>query len=344
MPKSQTKITPTTEKTKFSKKRVLILHTGGTIGMGLPHPSLSPDKTFSKSLLKQVPELAQIARVKIVGLFNKDSSQLTPQDWCTIAETILQYEEHFDGFVVTHGTDTMAYSATAVSFLLPCPFKPVVFTGSQRPLGEIRTDARRNLICSVHFAAEQKILETSIFFDTLLLRGNRAVKIHIEEFRAFDSPNFPWLAEEKLRTKLFPQLREKLARPNLLPRFDGNIQVVRAFPGAQVELSPKAKCVLIEAFGCGNLPLDESSLLKVLQKAHKQKIPVVLSSQVQAGSVSAEIYEMGKRALALGAIASGDMTFEATLIKCMMLAGNNVLYEYWPAAIAANWAGEISRS
>ena len=325
-----------------AKKKILLLHTGGTIGMGLPSPALTPDESFAKSLHKAVPELSLLANVKVKGLCNKDSSQLTPQDWCLIAQTILKYEDDYDGFVVTHGTDTMSYSATAVSYLLPFPIKPVVFTGSQRPLGEIRSDARRNLICSVGFAAAQRVLETTIFFDTVLLRGNRSVKVHIEEFHTFDSPNFHWLAEERLRTKIWPTSREALNRPGLEPKFDGNIQVIHAFPGAQVELSPKAKCVVVRAFGCGNLPLDDSSILKLLKKARTKNIPVVLTSQVNAGSIAAEIYEMGRRALQLGAIPSGDMTFEATLIKCMMLAGNHVPYEAWPQALLANWAGEIT--
>ncbi len=327
-------------------KRILLLHTGGTIGMGLPKPPverpLSPDDRFVRKLFAAVPELKQLANVTIKGLYNKDSSQITPADWIGVAAAIGEHYEDYDGFVVTHGTDTMAFTATAVSYLLPYPCKPVVFTGSQRPLGEIRTDARRNLICSVAFAASHKVLETSIFFDTVLLRANRAVKVHIEEFHAFDSPNFPRLAEERLHTRYNPVPRAACSRPALPARFDGHVQVVHPFPGQQVSLDPKALAVFMLAFGCGNLPLDESSILKLLQTCKKRKIPVLLGTQVAAGATSPEIYEMGRRALDLGAIATGDMTFPAALIKAMVLAANKVPYPLWKGFITANWAGELS--
>src|SRR5207237_995291 len=146
-------------------------------------------------------------------------------------EIIASHEADYDAFVVTHGTDTMAYTGTALSYLLPFPCKPVVLTGSQRPLREIRNDARRNLINSVAIAASQRLCEVTIFFDTVLLRANRSRKVHIEEFHAFDSPNFPRLAEERLKTLFHLPPRERLSRPSLEPRFDTRVQVVRAVPG-----------------------------------------------------------------------------------------------------------------
>lgn len=329
------------------KKRILLVHTGGTIGMGLPRSpqaggALAPDDQFLRHLHRRIPELKDLADVGLKALCNKDSSQITPADWVALATLLAAHDEAYDGFVVTHGTDTMAFTATALSYLRPFPCKPVVFTGSQRPLGEIRTDARRNLICSVAFAASQKALEVSVFFDTLLLRANRAVKVHIEEFHAFDSPNYPWLGEERLHTRVKLPSREAQSRPALNPLFDGRVQVVHAFPGAQVALDEGARAVVILAFGCGNLPLDDSSVLKLLKRARKKQVPVVLTSQVTAGATQPEIYEMGRKALDLGAISAGDMTFAATLVKAMMLAGNRVPYERWPRLMGCNWAGEIS--
>jgi L-asparaginase len=332
-------------------KRILLLHTGGTIGMGLPKPPvekpLTPDDRFVKKLFGAVPELKRLAAVTVKGLCNKDSSQITPADWIRVAEAIGKYYDDYDGFVVTHGTDTMAFTATAVSYLLPHPCKPVVFTGSQRPLGEIRTDARRNLICSVAYAAggaapRQQVLETCIFFDTVLLRANRAVKVHIEEFHAFDSPNFPKLAEERLHSRYNLVPKAPCRRPALPARFDGHVQVVHPFPGQQVTLDPKAHAVYVLAFGCGNLPLDESSMVKLLQTCKRKKIPVLLGTQVMAGATMPEIYEMGRRALDLGAIPTGDMTFPAALIKAMVLAANQVPYNRWMGLVTANWAGELT--
>ncbi|MBI3544019.1 MAG: asparaginase [Deltaproteobacteria bacterium] len=203
---------PKTEK----QKKVLILHTGGTIGMGIPTPPhdspLAPDHRFVKTLKKKVPELWRLGDIEIRALANKDSSEILPEDWLHLAGVIGNAVDDYDAFVITHGTDTMVYTGTALSYLMPYPCKPVVLTGSQRPLQEIRTDARRNLINSVAIAASQRICEVSIFFDTVLLRANRAKKVHIEEYHAFDSPNFPRLAEERLKTLFPPLSREKLVR------------------------------------------------------------------------------------------------------------------------------------
>lgn len=329
-----------------TQKKVLILHTGGTIGMGIPTPPynrpLLPSSTFVKRLKRNVPELWRLADIDIRALSNKDSSELTPTDWTGLARTITHYNDDYDAFVVTHGTDTMAFTGTALSFLLPYPCKPVVLTGSQRPLEEIRTDARRNLINSVALASGQQICETTVFFNTVLLRANRCRKVHIEEFQAFDSPNFSWLAEERLKTRFLKLPREALNRPELKPVFDTRIQIVKVFPGAHVALQPGARAVIIEAFGCGNLPMKESSVLALLKSCQRKKIPVVLTSQAPAGALSPEIYDMGRRALELRAISSRDMTFESTLIKCMMLAGNKIGFDDWQPCVQSNWAGEIS--
>lgn len=315
--------------------------------MGLPAPPhgdlpLSPDHGFVKTLKKTVPELWQLASVDVRALFNKDSSLMTPKDWVTIADVIATAADDYDGFVVTHGTDSMVYAGPALSFLLPFPFKPVVMTGSQRPLQEIRSDARRNLINSVAIAATQRVCEVTVFFDNVLLRANRTKKVHIEEYHTFESPNFPVLAEEGLKTRFFKLPREATNRPMLEPKFDTRLQIVKVFPGVDPVLAKGVKAVVVEAFGCGNLPMVESSVLGFIKKCQKQKIPVVLTSQVQAGSLAPDIYEMGRRALELGAISTRDMTFEATMVKCMMLAGNEVAYEDWAAGILSNWAGEIT--
>lgn len=315
--------------------------------MGLPSPthnnvSLSPDHGFVKSLKKSVPDLWQLASLDIRALFNKDSSLMTPKDWVTIADAISTASDDYDAFVITHGTDSMVYTGTALSFLMPFPCKPIVMTGSQRPLQEVRSDARRNLINSVAIAAGQRVCEVSVFFDNVLLRANRTKKVHIEEYHTFASPNFSPLAEEGLKTKYLKHPREATNKPLLDPTFDTRIQVVKVFPGVDPVLTKGVRAVVVEAFGCGNLPMVESSVLGFLKKCQKQKIPVILTSQVTAGSLAPDIYDMGRRALELGAISSRDMTFEATMVKSMMLAGNDAGYEDWPAGILSNWSGEIT--
>jgi L-asparaginase len=330
-----------------TQKKILILHTGGTIGMGIDTPSpskktLAPDHRFVKTLRSRVPELWEIGKLDIRSVANKDSSQITPKDWNKLTQWIEDFYDAYDGFVITHGTDTMAYTGTALSYLLPFPCKPIVLTGSQRPLLAIQNDARRNLVHSVLHAHAQKNCEVSLFFDQVLLRANRTKKMHIEEFHAFDSPNLEPLAIEKLITHHAPLRRERLNRPSLLREFDTRIQVIKAFPGAHYDLYKGAKAVILEAFGCGNLPFEESTMLSFLKKCKTKKIPVILCSQVVSGSLQPELYEMGRKALELGAISSLDMTFEATLVKSMLLAGNAIAYNDWKPGIQTNWAGEIT--
>lgn len=326
--------------------------------MGLPDPALAPDREFAAELLKKMPELQSLGQVDVKALCHKDSSEITPEDWIMMKEAILDgVGKGYDGFVVTHGTDTMAYSSTALSFLLPYPSPPIVFTGSQRPLFEVRSDARRNLLCSAAYAAEKNLRDVSIFFDTLLLQGNRSTKVHIEEFHAFDSPNARPLAEERLGAVFKPKLgssskragrsKNALERFGLKARFNGHIEVVRIFPGAQMRLSGKPSALLLESFGCGNLPLKgqrstKNSCEELLLECQRRKIPVILTSQVHSGALHPEIYEMGRMALKLGAISSRDMTFEATVIKCMILAGNQAPLPIWKKLIPQSWAGEIS--
>ena len=315
--------------------------------MGIPEPPhtdqpLSPDHGFVKTLKKTVPDLWALASIDVKALFNKDSSLMTPKDWVSIANAIATHNDDYDAFVVTHGTDSMVYAGSALSYLLPYPCKPVIMTGSQRPLPEVRTDARRNLLNAVALAATQRVCEVCVFFDDVLLRANRTKKVHIEDYHTFDSPNFAPLAEEGMKTKFHAQARESLNRPTLRAVFDSRIQVVKVFPGVDPKLVPGVRAVVIEAFGCGNLPMVESSVLSLLKSCRRKKVPVVLTSQVLAGALAPEIYEMGRSALELGAISSRDMTFEATMVKCMILAGNNVSYDDWPVGITSNWAGEIT--
>lgn len=333
--------------------------TGGTIAMdptGLETPpppigkkggkqnpqALTIAPGFAKKLLKALPELASLAELGVCSLFEKDSTVVTPADWITIAETIGRFYDDYDGFVVIHGTDTMTYAATAVSYMLPFPCKPVIFTGSLRPLGAVLTDARRNLVSSVLLAAEQRILETCIFFDTKLYRANRTIKSHIEDFDGFSSPNFPILAEQRLHTKYFDVPRHVCDHPKLKVAFSGDLQVIYPYPGMAMALNPKARALLVLGFGCGNLPSTNKDMVALLKECRRKSVPVLLASQVPAGAATPELYEMGRWAVEMGAISTGDMTTAAAIVKAQVILANRAPLEHWGQLMAQNWAGEIT--
>ena len=186
-----------------AKKKILLLHTGGTLGMGLTGKP-KDQSSFINSLKQYAPQIFEIADIYLEILFNKDSSNIVPGDWSAIATTLDAKMDDYDAFIVIHGTDTMAFSASAISFMISNPKKPIIFTGSQRPLVDARSDAPRNLVYAVELACEARFKEICIFFDSVLLRGNRSKKTSIPSFGAFESPNFPPLAKVGVSTEFTP--------------------------------------------------------------------------------------------------------------------------------------------
>lgn len=331
-------------------KKILLIHTGGTIGMEVNSfhelksfaKPLSLQHAFVRFLRKQVPELWSLANLDVIQLMNKDSAMMHPKDWIALYQLIISVYERYDGFVITHGTDTMAHTGTALSFLLPQNDKPIIFTGSQRPLQALLSDARQNLTISVGLAVRDWIYEVSIFFDTLLLQANRTQKVHIEDFRAFDSPNYPYLAQVGFKTAFNKIDRAERNPPSLKAHFDTRVQVVYSHPGIEVELQQTAKAVIILTYGLGTLPLySKGSLLRLLRTCLKRKIPAILCAQIPRGSLVPQTYGSGKVALELGAISAKDMNFTSTLIKCFLLLGNDISYQEWGNYIHRNWAGEV---
>lgn len=301
-----------------------MIHTGGTLGMtgGRPGP-LKPGH-FEEALRERVPELWRIADIRFEIHANVDSSEIDPELWQSLARRIHARIADVEGVVVTHGTDTMAYTAAALSFMLRDLPKPVVLTGSQVPLQEIRTDARLNLIDAVTAAVRgPELPEVAICFDSKLFRGNRARKQKIAEYDAFASPNLPPLGGLGVEVTIAP------ARPpsgpfRLLDRLEPRIHWMQVFPGidpaphvAHLE-SGAVKGLLVSAYGAGNFPMQgERSLLPLLRAARDRKIPVLVVSQAEKNAVALPLYESGAAALELGAIGAGDMTPEAAVVKLM---------------------------
>lgn len=327
-------------------KRLLLVHTGGTLGMTGNRPTpLKPD-ALASTIHAFVPELRRIAELDFEVLFNLDSSDLQPEQIGEIATFLHARWSRYDGFVVIHGTDAMAHTASALAFLFRGLDKPVVITGSQRPIAEIRSDAKPNLIAACTLAsAEAPICEVGVFFGTELLRGCRTKKLHTAHFDAFESPNCPPLASLGVEIERGAHARgpgSGIAAPTPLSH---DLFAFRVFPGidpsvpAQV-LEANVKGVVLEAFGSGNVATRGRPFSPFVHVATSRGVPVVVVTQCLHGSVDATIYEGGQQLLEAGAIPAGDMTVEAALAKLSVLIGRGADLAAVRAAFAEDWAGE----
>jgi L-asparaginase len=309
--------------------RLLLVHTGGTLMMrgGDPEP-LAPD-VYKRDLVAELPVLRKIAEIETRILYNLDSSDLQPRHWIEMARTIHDAffggGERYDGAVIVHGTDTMAYTAGALAFLLPGLDRPVVLTGSQAPLLDVRTDARANLVDACHLAT-MPIPEVAIAFDSQLLRGCRAKKLDSWGMSAFGSPSCAPLAELGIDVQIAPHVLPPRAPVPFDPRIESRVFLLPAFPGLDPSmlfaiLAQDVRGLVIEAFGSGNVPRLENSLVPVIEAATKSRVPVVIVSQSPRGAVDLARYEGGAAAARAGAISAGDMTSEAALTKLMIEVG-----------------------
>jgi len=290
---------------------------------GAPQP-LQPD-TYSLDLVSRVPELWEIAEPEIHSPFNLDSSQMDPARWQEIARGIEQRYDEFAGFVIIHGTDTMAFTAAALSFMLEGLEKPVVLTGAQLPLILPRSDARANLVGAVTVAC-QPVPEVGVFFHSKLYRGTRVRKQDIWSYEAFTSPNLAPLAELGLDIRLSRQVLPKRGPFCVDDRVDSRVLVFRIFPGIDpalllAALDQQLHGVVLEAFGSGNLPVTNPGMLAFLAEATQRKIPVVIVSQSPRGAVDLTLYEVGSKARMAGVIPGGDMTVECATVKLMTVLG-----------------------
>ncbi len=314
-------------------KNILVIYTGGTIGMHHDHKGVLRPFDFQK-INEQVPELKKLNAVIHHHAFENliDSSNVTPQFWIELATLIEKKYKDYDGFVILHGTDTMAYSASALSFMLENLAKPVIFTGSQLPLGAIRTDAKRNLITTIELAASEVVIpEVCIYFSSQLFRGNRVEKFTSSQFDAFQSLNYPVLAETGVDIKynqqqILPLTKKKFkVYKNLNP----HIGLIRIFPGItgqwmeNVFATKKLKAVVLETYGSGNAP-TEKWFIESLQHAIAKGIIILNVSQCSGGRVEQGKYETSYHLKKMGVISGSDITTEAALTKLMFLFGQNL--------------------
>ncbi|MEW6432705.1 MAG: asparaginase [Myxococcota bacterium] len=303
-------------------KKVLLIHTGGTLGMAGRRPGALKPGAFIRTVQERVPELTKLARVDFELFSNLDSCEMQPELWAKLARRLYERLPRYDGAVVTHGTDTLAETASALSFMLRNLPKPVVLTGAQRPLREIRTDARLNLIDAVTSALHGP-REVTVCFDSHLYRGNRVRKVSIAEYDAFDSPNAPVLGVLGVDTRFEPGLPRR-GRFTLEAEVDPRVFLLRVFPGLDpaipLALLPRVRGVVLEAYGAGTFPVSEvlgRSLKPFFVEARRRGVPVLVVSQAQRNGVDLSLYESGSVARAAGAISAGDMTVSAAVVKLM---------------------------
>ena len=317
------------------QSKVLLIYTGGTIGMNRNARTGVLEPFDFEHLLRNVPELKQFDTLIDTYQFQPpiDSSDMSPARWTDLSHAIADRYELYDGFVVLHGTDTMAYTASALSFMLENLTKPVVFTGSQLPIGQLRTDGKENLITSIEIAAakdgEERAMvpEVGIYFGGHLLRGNRTTKQSAEEFNAFESFNYPHLVEAGVnityhRHRMLTPDWEKPMTPHF--RLDNNVIIFSLFPGIREDLirhiihTPNLKSIVMRTFGSGNAP-QSPWLLKALKEGTRSGKVIVNISQCMQGQVEMSRYGCGYHLQEAGVISGGDSTVEAAVTKLMYL-------------------------
>jgi L-asparaginase len=336
---------------------ILIIYTGGTIGMVHDPDTGSLIPIDFRHLTDLVPELRNFGYELHSISFDPvcDSSNIDPWVWVKMAEIIEKGYDEFDGFVILHGTDTMAYTASALSYMLENLGKPVILTGSQLPIGVLRTDGRENLITAIEFAAAREnelpaVPEVCIFFDNKLTRGNRTTKISAEHFDAFNSPNYHPLAEVGLHLKYFNNLilhHEKEQKLIVHKKFDTNVAILKLFPGLNRNLlnvitkTEGLRGLIIETFGSGNAPTYQWFLDELRRYIDHGGI-ILNVTQCHGGSVEMGLYETSRQMLAFGVVSGRDITSEASVTKLMHLLGRYSSREEVINSLNRSLAGEIS--
>jgi L-asparaginase len=339
-------------------KRPLIhlMYTGGTIGsVELPLEGGLHPIDF-EHLHHHIPELGRLdVDIEVVSVGEpKDSSDMRPADWAAMGRHIYTHHESVDGFVVLHGTDTMAYTASALSFMLQGLRKPVVLTGSQLPIGKIRTDGKENVLSAIEVAATQHdgapmLQEVAVYFEYKLFRGNRIRKYSTEHFHAYVSPNYPVLAEAgvDIQFNLAALWRPKMEELQFFPAMDAAVLPLRLFPGIPASifehwgLNQQVRAVVLETFGFGNAPFDVG-LMEQIRRWLQAGVFVMQISQCWHGSLLPGKYKTGKAMQDLGVFNGRDLSFEAAMVKCMHALGQAADLEGVQRIMQRNLSGEYS--
>ncbi|WP_316785546.1 type I asparaginase [Pedobacter frigiditerrae] len=335
--------------------KILIIYTGGTIGMVNDAKTGTLIPFDFEQIQDNVPELARLDYQLSVHSFDPilDSSNMNPDVWAELAELIKEKYDAFDGFVILHGSDTMSFTASALSFMLQNLAKPVILTGSQLPIGEIRTDAKENLITALEIAATKKdgkamVPEVCIYFDYQLFRGNRSIKYNSEKFEAFASPNYPILAEAGVNLDFYPNYILPIPTEpfQIHTSFNANIGVLKMYPGitenaVRAITESNAEAIILEAFGSGNTTTAPWFITCLKEAIEANKI-ILDISQCKGGSVQLGLYETSRKLQKMGILSGSDLTFESAVTKLMYLLGQDLSIEEVKRLLEISIAGELT--
>lgn len=335
----------------MTKKKIYIAYTGGTIGMTPSPNGYVPQQGFLTACLENNAEFSRAEMPEFtISEYSPliDSSDMKPADWQRIARDIAHKYDQYDGFVILHGTDTMAYTASALSFMFQNLSKPVIVTGSQIPFSQLRSDGQSNLLNSLYLAANYQINEVSLFFNNRLLRGNRSTKAYSDGFNAFDSPNLPELLNVGINIELIEGTLSETSNAPLViePISQQPIGVVMLYPGISSDvvaniIKQPVKALIMLSYGVGNAPQDPD-LLQVLTLANQAGIVIVNLSQCHRGRVNMSGYATGNSLMQCGVISGHDMTVEAALTKLHWLLSKGLGSDEIKHNMQQNIKGELS--